>query len=75
VISDLGPERKCSDGLLVKAVPTNRVQVVQLKRFEETMNWNAHYTADCSAGSTTNGVLDGGVFMNMLPKDNIDVVQ
>jgi len=51
------------------------VEVVQLKCSEEIRNWNAHYTTDWSAQSATNGVVDGGVFMNMLPKDHIYVVQ
>jgi len=33
------------------------------------------YTTYWSAESTTNGVVDGGVFMNVLPKDHIYVVQ
>ena len=53
----------------------NRVEVVQLKCSEEIRNWNAHYTTDWSAQSATNGVVDGGVFMNMLSKDHIHVVQ
>ena len=46
-----------------------------MKYFEETTNWNAHYTTDWSAESATNGVVNGGVLMNMLPKDHIHVVQ
>ena len=53
----------------------NGVQVVQLKYFEETISWIAHLTTDWSAESITNGVMDGGVFMNMLPKHHIYVVQ
>jgi len=38
------------------------------------MNWNAHYITDWSAKSATNGVVDGGAFVNMLPGDCIYVV-
>jgi len=34
---------------------------------------DSHYTTDWSAEGATNGVVDGGVFMNMLPKDHIYV--
>jgi len=53
----------------------NRVDVVRLICFEKTINWNAHCTTDWSIKSATNGVVDGGVFMNMLPKDHAHVVQ
>jgi len=43
--------------------------------FEETINLNADYTTDCSAESATNGVVDGGVFMNIISKDHTYVVQ
>ena len=46
-----------------------------MKYFEETIDWNAHYTTDWSAESAMNGVMDGGVFENMLRKDHIYVVQ
>jgi len=46
-----------------------------LKCFDEIINCNAHYTTDWSAESSMNGVVDGGVFMNMLPKDHAHVVQ
>ena len=38
------------------------------------MNWNAHYTTGWSAESATNGEMDGGVFINMLPKDQINML-
>jgi len=44
-----------------------------LKCFDEIINCNAHYTTDWSAESSTNGVVDGGVSMNMLPKDHMNV--
>jgi len=53
----------------------NRVEVVPLQGCEETINWNAYYTTDWSGQSATNGVVDGGVLMNMLPKDHIYVFQ
>jgi len=46
-----------------------------LESFEEKINWNAHYTIDWSAESATNGVMDGGGLIKMLPKDHIYVVQ
>ena len=50
-------------------------KVVQLKCFEETINWHAHQTTDWSAESATKGVMDAGGCMNMLHKDHIYVVQ
>ena len=52
----------------------NRVEVVQLNFFAETINRDAHYNTGWSAESATNGVVRGGVFMNMLPKDHIYVL-
>ena len=49
--------------------------MVQVKCVVETINWNSHYTTDWSAESATNGVMDVGGCMNMLPKDHIYVVQ
>ena len=46
-----------------------------MKCFEEKMNWNTNYTTDWSAESATNVVMDGKVFMNMLRKDHIYIVQ
>jgi len=46
-----------------------------LKCIEDTINWNANYTIDWSAKSATNGVVYGGVLINMLPKDHICVIQ
>ena len=43
---------------------------VQLKCFEETINWNAHYTTVWIAESATNGMVDGGILINILPKDH-----
>jgi len=68
-------DRDASTHTLSRSGTRDRVEVVHLKCFEETTNWDAHYTTDWSAESTTNGVVDLRVFMNMLPGDHIYVVQ
>jgi len=40
-----------------------RVEVVQLKCYEKTINWNAHYITDWSCERDTNGVVDGALLV------------
>jgi len=53
----------------------NRVEIVQLKCFEETINWHAHWRTDWSAESATKGVMAAERCKNMLHKDHIYVVK
>jgi len=39
----------------------SRVKVVQLKCYEETINWNAHVITDWSCERVANGVVDGAL--------------
>jgi len=48
---------------------------VELKCFEGSTNWNAHYITDWSAERATNGVVDGVLLINMLPKDHTYILQ
>ena len=53
----------------------NGVEVVQLKCFEEMIDWHAHWTTDWSAECATKGVMDAGRCKNMLHTDHIYVVK